>query len=58
MTRKVSIKDAKSTLTAGGLRLSAIEDFKRKHGISEIFGTPAADFDAPLPEHFLLEALV
>jgi len=57
MTRTVSIKDAKNTLTAGGLRRAAIEEFKRKRGISEIFGTPTADFDAPLPEDFLLEPL-
>ncbi len=86
MTRTVSIKDAKNTLTAlarfvergetvivtrngkpvldlvphrpaGGLRLAAIDDFKRNHGISEIFGAPAADFDAPLPEDFLLKPL-
>ena len=40
-----------------GLRLEAIEEFKRRHGVTEIFGEPAEDFDEPLPEDFLLRPL-
>jgi prevent-host-death family protein len=40
-----------------GLRLEAIEEFKRKHGVKEIFGYVAEDFDEPLPEDFLLKPL-
>lgn len=40
-----------------GLRLEAIEEFKRKYGVKEIFGKPADDFDEPLPEDFLLKPL-
>jgi len=37
-----------------GLRLEAIEEFKRKHGIEAIVAFIADDFDDPLPEDFLL----
>jgi len=37
-----------------GLRLEAIEEFKRKHGIEAIVAFNADDFDDPLPEDFLL----
>ena len=40
-----------------GLRMEAIEEFKRKHGVTEIFGEPTDDFDEPLPEDFLLKPL-
>ena len=40
-----------------GLRLEAIDEFKRKHGVTEIFGYVAEDFDDPLPEDFLLKPL-
>ena len=39
---------------AGGLRLDAIEAFKREHGIEAIVTYVADDFDVPLPEDFLL----
>ena len=41
----------------GGLKLKAIGGFKRKHGIREIVTRIADDFDAPLPEDFLLRPL-
>ena len=37
-----------------GLRLEAIEEFKRKRGIETIVSFSADDFDVPLPEDFLL----
>ena len=37
-----------------GLRLEAIEEFKRKRGIETIVAFIADDFDDPLPEDFLL----
>ena len=40
-----------------GLRLEAIDEFKRKHGIKTIVPYIADDFDAPLPEEFLLRPL-
>ncbi len=40
-----------------GLRMEAVEEFKRKHGIKEIFGPVPEDFDDPLPEDFLLKPL-
>lgn len=40
-----------------GLRLEAIEEFKRKHRIKTIVPFIADDFDEPLPEDFLLRAL-
>jgi prevent-host-death family protein len=41
-------------LPAKGLRLEAIDEFKRKHGIETIVRYIADDFDNPLPEDFLL----
>jgi len=40
-----------------GLRLEAIEEFKRKHGVETIVSFIADDFDEPLPEDFLLRPL-
>jgi prevent-host-death family protein len=40
-----------------GLRLEAIEEFKKKYGIDEIFSRVGDDFDEPLPEGFLLKPL-
>jgi len=40
-----------------GLRLEAIEDFKRKRGIETIVAFIADYFDDPLPEDFLLHPL-
>lgn len=40
-----------------GLRLEAIEAFKKKHGIDSIFPHVPEDFDDPLPEDFLLRPL-
>ncbi len=40
-----------------GLKLGAIAAFKRKHGIRSIVTFVAEDFDAPLPEDFLLRPL-
>jgi prevent-host-death family protein len=40
-----------------GLRLEAIEDFKRKRGLKAIVAFIADDFDDPLPEDFLLRPL-
>jgi len=42
---------------AAGLRLEAIEEFKRKYGIDQIFGPVAEDFDEPLPEDFLVKPM-
>ena len=41
----------------GGLRLEAIAEFKKKHGIKSFFGPIPEDFDDPLPEDFLLKPL-
>jgi prevent-host-death family protein len=41
----------------GGINLKAIAAFKRKHGIRAIVTSIADDFDAPLPEDFLLRPL-
>ena len=41
----------------GGLNFQAIDEFKKKHGITEIFPYIAPDFDDPLPEDFLLRPL-
>jgi prevent-host-death family protein len=41
----------------GGLDLEALREFKRKHGIGQIFGPVPEDFDDPLPEDFLLRPL-
>jgi prevent-host-death family protein len=40
-----------------GLRWEAIDEFKRKYKIKKIFTHIADDFDAPLPEDFLLRPL-
>jgi prevent-host-death family protein len=40
-----------------GLRLEAIEEFKRKRGIETLVAFIADDFDAALPEDFLLRPL-
>ncbi len=40
-----------------GLKIKAIGAFKRKHGIRQIVTHMADDFDAPLPEDFLLRQL-
>jgi len=40
-----------------GLRLGAIDEFKRKHGVEEIVAFIADGFDDPLPEDFLLRPL-
>jgi prevent-host-death family protein len=40
-----------------GLRLEAIDEFKRKHGIETIVEFITDDFDDPLPEDFLLRPL-
>jgi prevent-host-death family protein len=41
----------------GGLNFAAAEEYKRKHGIKELFPYVADDFDEPLPEDFLLRPL-
>ena len=41
----------------GGLRLEAIAAFKRRHAVRSIVTRVAEDFDAPLPEDFLLRPL-
>lgn len=41
----------------GGLRLEALAEFKKKHGIDQIVPYIAEDFDEPLPEDFLLRPL-
>jgi prevent-host-death family protein len=40
-----------------GLRLEAIGEFKRRHGIATIAPFIADDFDDPLPEDILLRPL-
>ena len=40
-----------------GLRLAAIDEFKRKHRIKTIVSYMADNFDEPLPEDFLLRPL-
>ncbi len=40
-----------------GLRLEAIDEFKRRHGIATIASFIADDFDDPLPEDILLRPL-
>jgi len=40
-----------------GLRLEAIEEFEKKHGVDCIVPYVAEDFDDPLPEDFLLRPL-
>jgi prevent-host-death family protein len=41
----------------GGLDLEAGEEFKREHGVKELFPYVADDFDEPLPEDFLVRPL-
>ena len=43
--------------TGKGLRLEAIDEFKRKHRLKAIVPYIADDFDEPLPEDFLLRPL-
>ncbi len=40
-----------------GLRLGAIDEFKRKRGIDTLVAFIADDFDEPLPEDFLMRPL-
>jgi len=40
-----------------GLRIEAIEEFKRERGIDSLVAFIADDFDDPLPEDFLLRPL-
>ena len=41
---------------SAGLRLDAVKEFKRKHGVDRIVTFIAEDFDAPLPEDFLFSS--
>ena len=41
----------------GGLRWEAIDEFKRKYKVKNIVLDIADDFDAPLPEDFLIRPL-
>jgi prevent-host-death family protein len=41
----------------GGVNLKALEDYKKKHGITRIVDYIPEDFDDPLPEDFLLKPL-
>jgi len=50
--KTVSIREAKNRL-----RLEAIDEFKRRHGIATIAPFIADDFDDPLPEDILLRPL-
>jgi prevent-host-death family protein len=43
--------------TSRGLRLEAIDQFKRKHRIKVIVSYIGDDFDKPLPKDFLLRPL-
>jgi prevent-host-death family protein len=43
--------------TRNGLRVEAIDEFKRKYRIKTIVPYIADDFDEPLPEDFLLRGL-
>ena len=40
-----------------GLRLEGVDEFKKRHGLQSIVTFLAEDFDAPLPEDFLLRPL-
>lgn len=40
-----------------GLRLEAVDEFKKRHGLKSLVTFVAEDFDAPLPEDFLLRQL-
>lgn len=41
----------------GGLKLEALAEYKRKHGIDRIVEYVSGDFDDPLPEDFLITPL-
>lgn len=41
----------------GGLNMEAMRDYKRQHGIGRLVAYVPEDFDAPLPEDFLLRPL-
>lgn len=41
-----------------GLKLKAVNEFKRKHRVSAIVTRIADDFDTPLPDDFLIAPLV
>lgn len=43
--------------TSKGLRLEAVDEFKREHGVDTIVEFIADDFDEPLPEDFLSRPL-
>jgi prevent-host-death family protein len=38
----------------GGINWAAGEAFKKEHGVTKVFSFIAPDFDAPLPEDFLI----
>jgi antitoxin (DNA-binding transcriptional repressor) of toxin-antitoxin stability system len=38
----------------GGINWEALEDYKKKHGITKFVEFIAEDFDDPLPEDFLI----
>jgi prevent-host-death family protein len=40
-----------------GLRLEAVDEFKKRHGLKSLVTFVAEDFDTPLPEDFLLRQL-
>ena len=41
----------------GGVNLKALQEYKKKHGITRIVDYIPADFDDPLPEDFLIKPL-
>jgi prevent-host-death family protein len=41
----------------GGLNFEALEEYKKKHGITHFVGAIPPGFDDPLPEDFLLRPL-
>ncbi len=43
--------------TRRGIRLDAVDEFKRKHKLETVVSYVAEDFDDPLPEDFLLRPL-
>jgi prevent-host-death family protein len=38
----------------GGINWQALEEFKKEHGITNVFTFISPDFDDPLPEDFLI----
>ena len=40
-----------------GIDLEAIAEYKKRHGIPQIWAQPSDDFDDPLPEDFLITPL-